>query len=747
MKYQLLLTSLILALSGNVWAQVRAKPTPAITCDPGYHPECVVNATPVPTKTFAPPTAIPTKPPPTAVPTLPPPTVGPTIPVPIDTTKPTVKLTDPKSAQYLAPGSKYMAKADASDDVGVTSVQFKVYGSTGCVATAPPWQCEITMNATGTMASVTAVASDAAGNTATHEVTVYLGTPSVTPVPPTPGPTSAPTVAPTVAPPTPGPSPTAAPTFPPSAGMPAPVLYEVDVTLPSTPSKWMKPTTAAEFQQALDTVAPGEGIELQAGTRYVGNFKLKPKAIVPAGLVARTWAAVTFGTALPLKIWIRSSGYAQLPAQGTRAGSGQAQMMATIVSPNNLPSVAFIGPASNYYLSGIEITTTWSTTDYSNYGLVALGYQDAEGYNDYATSADQLPDQVVFDRVYIHGTPTGNVRRGITMNTRAFGIIDSSITEIHEVGRDNQAIGGWNGTGPFLIRNNLLMASCENFMMGGADTKIPNNTPSDMVFEKNLVTKDPAWRGSSWSVKNSFELKHLKRSRIRFNTFDWWWPSGQAAALQFSVRNQDGTNPWATIEDIEFSSNRIGKNIFGPAVSFLSEDSPVSGGGISQHMKRMLFENNLFEYVEGFTFQLLGGPIDMKIRHNTSMVKDNGPSAGAINFDGSPPASRLVYTDNLIGPSSYFIFGSGSGAGDTAIAKFAPDMQLVGNVFYGPWPTGGGVTPSSISGHPGNFFPASRNVVGFADLAGGNYALSANSPYKGKATDGKDIGADTTKLP
>ncbi|MBV8402558.1 MAG: hypothetical protein JO203_00045, partial [Gammaproteobacteria bacterium] len=40
-----------------------------------------------------------------------------------------------------------------------------------------------------------------------------------------------------------------------------------------------------------------------------------------------------------------------------------------------------------------------------------------------------------------------------------------------------------------------------------------------------------------------------------------------------------------------------------------------------------------------------------------------------------------------------------------------------------------------------NYFPANVAAVRFANYAGGNYALAADSPYKGAGTDGVDIGA------
>ena len=84
-----------------------------------------------------------------------------------------------------------------------------------------------------------------------------------------------------------------------------------------------------------------------------------------------------------------------------------------------------------------------------------------------AKTEASLPHHVIFDRVYVHGTPTGNVRRGILANAAWVGLVDSYISDIHEVGADTQAFGAWNGTGPYLIRNNYLEAGAENIMTFG----------------------------------------------------------------------------------------------------------------------------------------------------------------------------------------------------------------------------------------------------------------------------------------
>ena len=48
-----------------------------------------------------------------------------------------------------------------------------------------------------------------------------------------------------------------------------------------------------------------------------------------------------------------------------------------------------------------------------------------------------------------------------------------------------------------------------------------------------------------------------------------------------------------------------------------------------------------------------------------------------------------------------------------------------------------------------NLFPASSSTVEFVNYNGGNggnYQLQSGSPYKGKGTDGKDLGADIAAI-
>ena len=80
------------------------------------------------------------------------------------------------------------------------------------------------------------------------------------------------------------------------------------------------------------------------------------------------------------------------------------------------------------------------------------------------------------------------------------------------------------------------------------------------------------------------------------------------------------------------------------------------------------------------------------------------------------------------------------------MSTYMPGAVFTNNAIAGPWPTSGGATTSMYSNYPGNFFPASLDAVGFLDRAHDNYRLSSGSPFKGKATDGTDLGVDFDAL-
>jgi hypothetical protein len=491
----------------------------------------------------------------------------------------------------------------------------------------------------------------------------------------------------------------------------------LDTTPPTQTGKTISVPAGGSLQAALNSANPGDTIELAAGATFTGNFVLPQKS-------GSGW------------VWIRTSAYGSLPSSGTRVAPSNANLMAKIISPNVTAAITFDTSASFYRLSGLEITTTYSTTSGEQYGLVMMG-TSANGVT--ATSLSQLPTDVVFDRCYIHGNPTGNIRRGISMNSARTALIDSYISDIHEINTDTQAVAAWNGPGPFAIINNYLEAASENMMFGGGDPSIANLVPSDIEIRGNLISKplswnsgDPSYAGIAWTVKNLIELKNAQRLLIDGNVFERIWPAGQEGyAIVLTPRNQQGTAPWSTVQDVTFTNNVVRYAANG--VNMLGQDSP----NISQRQDRVRIANNLFHHVDTNWLQLLGGVNDVTVQHNTSLQ-----GSSIISADGSPANQGFVFVDNITPNNAYGVYGTNLGAGNAPLGYYFPGAIFTNNAIAGPWPTSSGMMPSDYSNYPNNLFPASLDAVGFVNRASDNYTLSSSSPCKGKASDGTDIGID-----
>jgi hypothetical protein len=510
----------------------------------------------------------------------------------------------------------------------------------------------------------------------------------------------------------------AAPTFP--AQSPERPRVFLDTTYVAPAGRQTSVAAGGDLQGALNSAQPGDTIILQAGATYTGNFTLPVKS----------------GTAW---IYVQSSALSSLPAAGTRVGPAQASLMPKIVSPNTAPAISTAAGAHSFRFVGVEITTTLASTSATNYNLVSL---EAPGGN---TSLAQAPTDLVFDRCYIHGTPTGNVRRAILMNSARTAVVDSYLSDVHEVGADSQALAAWNGPGPFKIVNNYLEGAGENVMFGGVDPAIPNLVPSDIEIRKNYLFKPRSWQAGSpsyagirWSVKNLLELKNAQRILIDGNLLENNWMDAQNGyGVLFTVRNQDGTAPWSTVRDVTFTNNILRHS--GGGVNMMGADYLHP----SQPTQRILIQNNLFDDISSTTwngtgtfFQILDGGSDVIVDHNT--VLQSGNMITATYSSALVPAASFVFTNNIVPFNQYGVFGDyGVGLGMPAINAYFPGSSFARNAVVG----------GLASNFPAdNYYPSALGAVGFVDLANRNYVLAPGTPYVRAGTDGKDVGADFTAM-
>jgi hypothetical protein len=138
---------------------------------------------------------------------------------------------------------------------------------------------------------------------------------------------------------------------------------------------------------------------------------------------------------------------------------------------------------------------------------------------------------------------------------------------------------------------------------------------------------------------------------------------------------------------------------------------------------------------DGYFLLLSDAPRDITIDHNTIVQK----ASGGIVKIAKGAAQGLVLTNNIMLHGDYGIIGRDHGVGQDSIAVYLPGSTIAKNVIAGARPS---AYPSN------NFFPSidafRRAFVGFDK---GDYRLAVGGDWRGAGTDGKDLGADLTKLP
>lgn len=459
---------------------------------------------------------------------------------------------------------------------------------------------------------------------------------------------------------------------------PAGPLKTVDVRYPTRrtrgagAAKSWRVGPGEDLQAAINAALPGDEIVLAQGATFTGNYILPTKSTSTTAewIVVRA-EVLTSGT-------------------GTRADPLLMVGGPKIITPNQDPAIRTANGARRWRLVGFEVAHAPQAL--FNYGIVVLGRGDE-------TSLAQLPAEIVLDRMYVHGSTTDGTSRCVAFNGRSLAVVDSWLSECHAKGSDAQGIGGWGGTGPFLIENNRIEASGQAIMFGGADPSIADLSPSDIIIRRNYLFKPLSWARGKWSVKATFELKHAKRVIFESNVLENHWIDAQVGfPILFQTVSQYNKAPWSVVQDVLVQNNLIINATSGANLLSRINQVPVSV------TSRVAFLNNVFRDVgkdpitgeEGRVLQLLGDVQDITFMNNTSTLS-TGRAMQAVMFDG-PPGQRTTIADNVFPASSYGIFGSNKGTGNVALQYYAPGGVITGNILPG----------QGANSYPtGNYFPGS----------------------------------------
>jgi len=537
------------------------------------------------------------------------------------------------------------------------------------------------------------------------------------------------------------------------------------------PGSVINVNAGGNLQTALNSAQCGDTIQLQAGATFTGPFNVPAK-----GCDAKHWVIIR-----------TSSPDSALPQEGQRltpcyggVGSLEGRPAYNCSNPKNVLAKVqmakaangpfFFAPGANFYrILGLEITR-------------AAGFSGSSVLVVFQGTADHI----IVDRSWLHGNAQDEVRDGVAVSGGTYvAVIDSYFNDFHCIGgtgtcTDSHAVAGGNsGTqdGPYLIRNNFLEASGEAIMFGGGWALY---TPADITIVGNHFWKPWQWMkgnvpfvgspdGHAFIVKTHLELKNAMRVLIEANLMENSWGGftqcGHSIVLspsnQHSRKTGKNVCPICQVTDITIRYARISHA--GGGISAATEISPnrIEGApalaGTRWSIHDVVIDDLSKKYVGGGDgFKIINAwpknPLNtLTINHVTVFPDPNSHILSIGNFDGNDSMYGFVFTNNLVFtgeiPVSNPLTLNSCARGDvplTVMANCFTTYTFQNNGLIASPPA---YPPSSFPTN--NYFPNTIPDVGFVNYNngnGGNYALLPSSPYKGKGSDGKDLGADIAGL-
>ena len=399
-------------------------------------------------------------------------------------------------------------------------------------------------------------------------------------------------------------------------------------------------------------------------------------------------------------------------------------------------------------------------------------------------------DHLIFDRNWIHGTDGKELAHGLGFRGSSYiAVIHSyfnSFTCTAKTGTctDSTAVGEGNGDNPvhtIKIVDNHLESSGENILFGGGPAKI---SPEDIEIRRNHLFKVMFWNPNSPDhqdptpiVKNHFELKNANRVLFEANYLENCWGgfSQVGPSIVLTPRNnlQKATGavlcPDCVVSNITIRYIWVRKvNQVLQIANPMDRVKPAPGHSYSIHdiVADGLLYPECGKPCDGI-LNHLSGPVggspkesvmhDIKVDHVTFVAmtqpKDFMILGGPPLKESDPPQMYNINWNNTISDVGQYGLWPMGGTPETNCSSFpgaTPKTRIEacwkstssfrGNVLAG----GDKLHGQRAEWSEGNLFVGSLASV-FVKLnkgLDGDYHLAANSKFKGKATDGRDPGAD-----
>jgi hypothetical protein len=523
-----------------------------------------------------------------------------------------------------------------------------------------------------------------------------------------------------------------------------------------------------DLQAAMNNAHCGDTISLQAGATFTGKF------IVPAkGCDNNHWIIIR-----------TSSPDSALPSEGQRLTPCYGGVASLVGRPQ------YPCPNPKNVLAKVQIQShgdgPFQFADGANYyrfiGLEITRPVGAPGAAKLMSGQGTL-DHLVVDRSWLHGQPQDETHNGVNLSGATnSAVIDSYLNDFHCVSVTGQCIdahavsGGVSDTqdGPFKIQDNFLEASGEAIMFGGGPATL---TPTDIQIIGNHFWKPWQWMkgspnfvggtdGNPFIVKNHLELKNAVRVLIEANLMENCWGgfSQTGYGILLTPKNQhtqQGPNvcPLCQVTDVTIRYSHISHGGAGiQMATTISKDGAPALAGARWSIHDVVIDDLNTKYLGGGTpFEVLNlwpknALNNVTINHVTAFPDPTSHMMIVGNTYKDNPMTGFVFSNNMIVTGAHPIWNTGGGQDSCAYYDipvisikecfttytFSNNALIATPDAFPPskWPTV-------------NLFPASVADAGFVNYNngnGGNYELQANSPYKGKGTDGKDLGADIVGL-
>lgn len=524
------------------------------------------------------------------------------------------------------------------------------------------------------------------------------------------------------------------------------------------------PADASALQTAITTTSVcGDTITLNPATTYTGNFTLTNKGC--SGIY----------------ITITSSG--TLPASGVRVLPTDTLQLGHLVTSNTTAVLSWDDNADYWQLIGIEMSSTAGSQVSPISTLVWGGF--------YTAASVDLPDHIILDRVYVHGSATNEIYVGLALNGSNITIKNSRCEEIHAKEFEAECIQMFNGPGPVTIDNNYLSANGEVVMFGGNAPIIHNMVLDGLTFTNNYLTKKCEWMLSAADVgcvydgngfythaKNTFEFKSVKNALVDHNIMENPLIGGgqtgevvimQSANPQFLGSAPDYNCPLCGISNITFTNNILRHGAQGVVVCgncFLGSSPPDSAMTVTE-VNNVVFSNNLIYDLHtvwggaavGQCAKFGADAVNISWHHNTCDNNDTSieyPNAmflfgtDSLGFDAKYYTTPgLSVKDSFMGGYTFGLYGNGTGEGTASLTAYVPaGYTFLNNVIASD--VGGGPYPAttirpSVATFRTQFVDRTSDSNHFDNAV--DYRLIGGSVYKAAASDGTDIGVNMCLLP